>query len=70
VSTVVGRGTGVAFALYGPVDWVAVAVLAPTTLIGGYVGARLVRVLPARALRTVVVVVGTGVAVVLLLRAF
>jgi uncharacterized membrane protein YfcA len=70
VSTVVGLGTVVAFALYGPVDWTAVAVLAPTTLVGGYLGARIVRRLPARPLRVTIVAVGVAVAVVLLARAF
>ena len=49
VSAVVGLGTVVAFAVFGPVDWVAVAVLVPATVAGGYLGARLARRLPARA---------------------
>jgi uncharacterized protein len=70
VSAVVGLVTVVAFALFGPVDWAAVAVLAPATLIGGYAGARLAGRLPARVLRGVVVAVGLTVGVVLLVRAF
>jgi len=70
ISAVVGLGTVVAFALYGPVDWTAVAILAPTTLVGGYAGARLARRLPVRVLRAAIVITGTAVAAVLLVRAF
>jgi uncharacterized membrane protein YfcA len=68
ISAVVGLGTVVVFALFGPVDWTAVAVLAPATIAGGYTGAGLVRVLPAPVLRLVIVVVGTVVGIILLLR--
>ena len=36
VSAVVGLGTVLGFALLGPVDWAAVAIVAPATLVGGY----------------------------------
>ena len=39
LSAVVGLTTLVVFALFGPVNWAAVAVVAPATLIGGYAGA-------------------------------
>jgi uncharacterized protein len=55
-----------AFAVYGPVDWTAVAVAAPTALLGGYLGARVARRLPATALRWTVVVFAVGVAIALL----
>lgn len=58
----------VAFALFGPVDWLAVAVVAPAALAGGYVGARLARRLSPQALRSTVVVFGVVVAVWLFLR--
>jgi uncharacterized membrane protein YfcA len=70
VSAVVGLGTVVAFAIFGPVNWAAVAVVAPATLIGGYAGARLARRLPSGVLRAVIVSVGLIVGVVLLVRAF
>src|SRR5215831_15508883 len=41
ISAVVGVTTVFAFALFGPVDWAAVAVVAPATMLGGYLGARL-----------------------------
>jgi len=69
ISAVVGLGTVVAFGVFGPVDWKAVAILAPATMLGGYAGARLARRLPARALRVVIVTVGTLVGLVLLARA-
>jgi uncharacterized membrane protein YfcA len=59
-----------AFALFGPVDWADVAVVAPAALIGGYAGARLARRLPSAVLKAVIVVFGTGVGLVLLYRAF
>jgi len=58
----------VAFALFGPVDWTAVAVVAPASLLGGYAGARLARRLSPDALRTVVVAFGVVVAVWLFVR--
>ena len=40
ISALVGFVTLVVFALFGPVNWVDVAILAPATVVGGYVGAR------------------------------
>jgi uncharacterized membrane protein YfcA len=57
-----------ALALVAPVDWPSVAVLAPATMVGGYVGARVARLMPDRVLRIVVIVIGVVVAVWLLLR--
>jgi uncharacterized membrane protein YfcA len=57
-----------AFALFGPVDWVAVAVVAPASLLGGYVGGRLARRLSPDALRNTIVVFGVVVAIWLALR--
>jgi len=56
----------VIFALDAPVDWRAVAILAPTTLAGGYLGARLARRLPETVLRWCVVALGLAVGVYLL----
>jgi hypothetical protein len=69
VSAVVGLGTVIAFGVFGPVDWVSVAVLVPATAVGGYAGARLARRLPGRMLRTVIVAAGVTVGVLLLTRA-
>ncbi len=57
-----------ALLLVAPVDWPSVAVLAPATLVGGAVGARMARRLSDRVLRVAVIVLGLGVAVWLLVR--
>jgi uncharacterized membrane protein YfcA len=70
LSTIVGLTGVLAFALFGPVHWTSVAVLAPATLTGGYVGARVARRLPQSVLRWSIVAFGVGVGIVLLVRAF
>lgn len=69
VSAVVALGTVVAFAIFGPVDWAAAAVVAPASLVGGYAGARLARRLPAKALRATIVAAGLIVGTALAVRA-
>jgi uncharacterized membrane protein YfcA len=51
--------SGVAFAIFAPVHWLFVLVLAPSTLIGGRVGASAARRIPDAPLRIAVVVLGT-----------
>ncbi len=58
----------IAFALFAPVEWGVVAVLAPAALAGGYLGAKMARRLQPARLRLVVVVFGVVVAIALLLR--
>ncbi len=67
LSLVAATVTVVIFGLRAPVDWAAVAVVAPTTLVGGYAGARVARRLREAPLRWSVVVLGVGVAVYLAL---
>ena len=55
----------VVFGLFGPVDWVAVAIAAPAALLGGYLGARGARRVDDQVLRTGIVVFAIGVAIVL-----
>jgi uncharacterized membrane protein YfcA len=69
LSAAVGLVTVVVFAIFAPIHWGAVLILAPATVVGGYVGARLARRLPARVLRTVIVAFGTVIGLVLLYRA-
>jgi uncharacterized protein len=69
-SAAVGLVTVVIFAVFGPVDWLAVAVLAPATVAGGYGGARLARRLPNTLWRALIVTFGTVIGVILLVRAF
>lgn len=70
ISTTVGATTVVVFALFGPVDWRSVAIVAPSTIIGGYSGARLARRLRSDVLRWIIVCFAVAVGVVLLVRAF
>lgn len=69
LSAVTGVTTVVVFALFGPVNWAAVAVLAPAAMLGGYAGARLARRLPSAVLKAVIVTFGTVVGIVLMIRA-
>jgi uncharacterized membrane protein YfcA len=67
LSLVIASVTVTIFFSFGaPVDWTAVALLAPTTLVGGFVGAKLARVLPESWLRWSVVVLGIAVGIYLL----
>ena len=61
VSAVVGWVTVLVFALIGQVDWTAAGIVAPATLVGGYVGARVARRLPAAVLRAIIVTFGLAV---------
>jgi uncharacterized membrane protein YfcA len=69
LSAAVGLVTVVVFAIFADVQWSAVLILAPATVLGGYVGARLARRLPARVLRYVIVTFGTVIGLILLYRA-
>lgn len=68
LSLVVASVTVVVFAIGAPVDWLAVALLAPATLIGGYLGALLARRMPEGLLRWAVVLLGLAVGVLLFLQ--
>ena len=70
LSAVVGLVTVVVFALFAPIHWGAVAVLAPATIVGGYAGAKLARRLPSAVLKFVIVAFGTVIGLILLYRAF
>ncbi|MEV4646114.1 sulfite exporter TauE/SafE family protein [Saccharopolyspora sp. NPDC049357] len=59
--------TLVVYALIAPVDWIAVAMLVPTTVIGGYAGGKLAQRLPSTLLRYLVVVIAAGVAIYMVL---
>ncbi|WP_246268285.1 sulfite exporter TauE/SafE family protein [Nonomuraea typhae] len=52
----------VAFALFGPVDWPAVAPLAAGFLLGGWVGPKIARRLPGHSLRFLAAACGLAVA--------
>ncbi len=55
----------VAFALFGPVQWQAVAIMAPMSLLGGWAGASVARRLSPTSLRLTVAMFGMVVAVAL-----
>lgn len=69
LTVTVGAVTLLTFALFGPVNWSAVLILGPATVVGGYVGAILARRLPARLLKALIVTFGTTIGTVLLIRA-
>ena len=58
--------SGLIFVAVADLDWAAVGLLAAGSVVGGYVGSRLGRVLPAPALRTGIVIMGVVAAVVML----
>nr|WP_204332638.1 sulfite exporter TauE/SafE family protein [Geodermatophilus sabuli] len=68
LSAVTATVTLVVFGIWGPVDWLVVAVAAPASLLGGFVGARVATRIPAGPLRVLIVGFGTVVAVYLFLR--
>jgi uncharacterized membrane protein YfcA len=65
-NVICGAANGVAalaFALFAPVDWAVVPLLAAGFLAGGMTGPRLARRLPARSLRLLVALAGIAMAV-------
>ncbi|GAA0245001.1 sulfite exporter TauE/SafE family protein [Cryptosporangium japonicum] len=69
LSATVGLVTVAVYALFGPVSWLGVAVTAPATIVGGYLGAKLAKKLSAQALKVTIVVFGTAIGLVLLYQA-
>jgi uncharacterized protein len=66
LSLVINAVAALIFALFGPVSWLAVVVLAASSLLGGNLGGRAARRLSDAVLRAAVVACGCGVAVLLL----
>jgi hypothetical protein len=58
----------VVFAIFGDVHWGVVAVAAPASLVGGFLGARVATRIPTTPLRVFIVVFGVAVSVYLFLR--
>ncbi|MFI5953436.1 sulfite exporter TauE/SafE family protein [Cryptosporangium sp. NPDC051539] len=69
LSATIGLVTVAVYAIFGPVSWLGVAIVAPATVAGGYLGARLAQRLSAKALRRTIVTFGTTIGLVLLLQA-
>jgi uncharacterized protein len=68
LSAVTATVTVVIFGLFGPVDWLVVAVAAPASLVGGFLGARIATRIPARPLRYLIVGFGVAVSIYLFAR--
>lgn len=68
LSLVVASVTVALFGIFAPVDWFAVLLLAPSTLIGGYLGMAVAQRMPDAVLRFSVVVLGVAVAIYLFVR--
>jgi uncharacterized membrane protein YfcA len=68
LSLVVAVVAAVFFALFGPVHWDAAAVMAVGSFAGGHLGVGVARRISDQALRTGIIVIGTGVAVWLFTR--
>jgi uncharacterized membrane protein YfcA len=66
VSALVNAIAGVVFVIWADVSWWIVLLLGVSSVIGGQVGATLGRRIPANILRLAIVVIGTGVAIKLL----
>jgi uncharacterized membrane protein YfcA len=58
----------VVFGLFGPIHWDVVAVAAPASLIGGFLGAHIASRIPTTPLRIFIVTFGIAVAIYLFLR--
>ncbi|MGY1615566.1 sulfite exporter TauE/SafE family protein [Geodermatophilus sp. SYSU D00691] len=69
LSAVTATVTVVVFGLFGPVHWGVVAVAAPASLLGGFLGARLASRIPSTPLRVLIVTFGVAVSIYLFLRA-
>jgi hypothetical protein len=68
LSAVTATVSLVVFAIFGDVHWGVVAVAAPASLVGGFLGARVATRIPTTPLRVFIVVFGVAVSVYLFLR--
>ncbi len=68
ISMVTATVTLVVFGIWGPVAWEVVAVCAPASLVGGFLGAKVATRIPTTPLRVLIVVFGVVVAVYLFFR--
>ena len=68
LSLIIGAVAAVAFAVVGPVAWSAAGIMAAGSFVGGHAGVSAARRLPETALRWGIVILGTAVAVGLLVR--
>jgi uncharacterized membrane protein YfcA len=67
MSLIINVVAAIYFAFFGPVSWLAVAVMMPMSAVGGFLGVTVARRLPPVVLRTLVVALGVAFALHLLL---
>ena len=63
ISASCGLTSVVVYSLFGPVNWLAVAIVAVGTVVGGFVGAKAAAVMPQRILRGFIVAFGVTVGI-------
>jgi uncharacterized membrane protein YfcA len=68
ISMVTATVTIVVFGIWGPVAWEYVAVCAPGSLLGGFLGAKVATRIPSTPLRVLIVVFGVSVSIYLFAR--
>ena len=68
LSSVTATISLIIFAIFGPVEWVVVAVAAPAALIGGFLGAKIATRIPTTPLRVFIVCFGVAVSIYLFVR--
>ncbi|NEA44549.1 sulfite exporter TauE/SafE family protein [Streptomyces sp. SID11385] len=66
LSAVVNLVAGIIYAVVAPVDWAVIAILAVSSILGGFLGARIGRRLSPTVLRATVIVIGVAAVVRLL----
>lgn len=60
---VIGAVAAVGFAIFASVAWLAVAIIAPASIVGGQIGARLAQYVSDRVLRVGIIIYGVAAAV-------
>lgn len=68
LSLIVATIGSAVYALFAPVSWVAVAIMAASALLGGYFGAGIARRLSARALKAFVITFGYVIGTIILVK--
>ncbi len=68
ISLVTATVTVVVFGIFGPVQWLVVAVAAPASLVGGFLGAKVATRIPSTPLRVLIVAFGVAVSIYLFTR--
>ncbi|MGY1913982.1 sulfite exporter TauE/SafE family protein [Blastococcus sp. SYSU DS0973] len=68
LAAVTATVTLVVFGVFGPVAWAVVAVAAPASLVGGFLGARIASRIPVAPLRVLIVTLGVAVSIYLFAR--